>query len=138
MFLFFLESTSHPRSVLGPLIFRCFVYRISEEMVLGMGGKEGTNYAKFLSYIGAAFNILRRPPNCRALFSLLRLATFSSIPDLSIHQTPEEALSALRYRFRFDLSDDDAITFMEGLMESCMENKMWIAVDTMHSLGKHF
>jgi hypothetical protein len=107
-------------------------------MVMGMGGRDSTNYAKLLSYAGAAFNVLRRPSNCRALCSLLRLVTFSSLPDLCTNQTPEQAMSGLVERFRHDLSDDEAITFIEDMIESCMENKMWIAVDAMHSLGKHF
>jgi len=107
-------------------------------MVTGMGGRESTNYAKFLSLLGAAFNILRRPSNFRALCSLLRLATFSSMPDLCSNQTPEAAMSALIGRFRLDLSDDEAITYLEELVESCLENKLWLAVDAMHSIGKHF
>jgi len=112
--------------------------RITEEMVLGMGGRESDNFAKFLSLAGASFVALRRHHNLRVLLSLLRLMVNSDIPDLSVNQSPEEALMAMRYRFRLDLSESDALTFMERLIESSIENKLWIAVDAIHSLGKHF
>lgn len=103
-----------------------------------MGGKGGAYFAKFMSYIGAAFNILRRPANSRCLLSLVRLSTCSSIPDVSLNQSTDDALADLISRFQLNLSNDEAITYIESLVESCMENKLWIAVDAMHSLGKHF
>jgi Phosphatidylinositol 3- and 4-kinase len=112
--------------------------RITEDMVYGMGGKESDNYARFLSLIGAAFLALRRPENVRVLLSMVRLMQASCLPDISENQTVEQAILGVRDRLRLDLSDSRAITYMEDLVEASLSNKMWIAVDAMHHLGKTF
>jgi phosphatidylinositol 3-kinase len=112
--------------------------RITDDMVYGMGGKESDNYARFVSMIGAAFLALRRPENVRLLLSLVRLMEHSFFPDISENQTLENALQGLRDRLRLDLSDPEAVAFMEGLVESALSSKMAMAVDAIHSLGKKF
>ena len=112
--------------------------RITEDMVYGMGGNESDNYARFLSLIGAAFLALRRPENVRVLLSMVRLMQASCLPDISENQTVEQAILGVRDRLRLDLSDSRAITYMEDLVEASLSNKMWIAVDAMHHLGKTF
>jgi phosphatidylinositol 3-kinase len=112
--------------------------RITEQMVQGMGGSESDNYAMFTSLAGAAFLALRRHENVRVMLSLVRLMAPSAIPDVSVNQTPDQALEGLRERLRLDLSDKQAITFMEQLIEDSVCSKMWIAVDAIHSIGKRF
>jgi len=112
--------------------------RITEEMVMGFGGKESDNYAKFLSFAGAAFVALRRHSNLRVLMSLIRLMVGANLPDVSMNQSTEDALYAMRYRFRLDLNEDDALTFIEKLIERSISSKIWVAVDAMHSIGKKF
>jgi len=107
-------------------------------MVLGMGGQESDNFSKFVNLAGAAFIALRRHHSLRVLMSLVGLLTHSGIPDISLNQTPEDSMLALLYRFRLDLNDNDALTFMEKLIESSITSKLAIAVDAIHSLGKHF
>jgi len=112
--------------------------RVTDDMVYGMGGKESDNYARFLSLVGAAFLSLRQPENVRLLLSMVRLMEFSRIPDISENQTTEKAVADLRERFRLDLSDQEAIAYIEDLVASSQSSKMWMAVDAMHSLGKKF
>lgn len=112
--------------------------RITEDMVFGMGGKESDNYARFLSLIGAAFLALRRPEIVRVLLSMVRLMKASCLPDISENQTIENAILGVRDRLQLDLSESRAITYMEDLVEASLSNKMWIAVDAMHHLGKQF
>lgn len=112
--------------------------RITEHMVMGMGGRDSDNYSKFLSLAGASFVALRRHSNLRVLLSLLRLMAHSNMPDLSLHQSPEDALLALRYRFRLDLTESEALNFMEQLIEECLTTRLWIAVDSIHNFGKFF
>ena len=106
--------------------------------MLGMGGQESDNFAKFVNLAGAAFIVLRRHQNLRLLLSLIRLLSNSDIPDISVNQTSEDSFRALYYRFRLDLNDNDALAFMEKLIESSICSKLAIAVDAIHSLGKHF
>jgi len=62
----------------------------------------------------------------------------ANLEDLSINQRPEEAILAMRGRFRLDLDDDDALAYIENVVKKSISSKMWRAVDVMHSLGKHF
>jgi phosphatidylinositol 3-kinase len=112
--------------------------RMTEDMVYGMGGRESDNYARFLSLAAASFLALRRPENVRILLSMVRLMKASCLPDVSENQSTEQAIKGVRDRLRLDLSESRAIVFMEELVEASLSNKMWIAVDAIHQLGKSF
>lgn len=112
--------------------------RVTEDMIHGMGGKDSDNYARFLSLAAASFLALRRPEAVRVLLSLVRLMEFSCVPDISENQSTAKAVEGMRDRLRLDLTDGEAIAYMESLMESSLGSKMWLAVDAMHSLGKKF
>eukprot|EP00584_Thalassiosira_punctigera_P004862 CAMPEP_0172528256 /NCGR_PEP_ID=MMETSP1067-20121228/2704_1 /TAXON_ID=265564 ORGANISM="Thalassiosira punctigera, Strain Tpunct2005C2" /NCGR_SAMPLE_ID=MMETSP1067 /ASSEMBLY_ACC=CAM_ASM_000444 /LENGTH=1254 /DNA_ID=CAMNT_0013312137 /DNA_START=70 /DNA_END=3834 /DNA_ORIENTATION=- len=112
--------------------------RITEEMIKGFGGRESDNFAKFLFFTGAAFLALRRHNNLRSLLSLICSMIYANMGDVSINQPSEEAILAMRGRFRLDLNDNDALAYIEDVVEKSITSKMWRAVDVMHSLGKHF
>jgi phosphatidylinositol 3-kinase len=112
--------------------------RITEDMVQGMGGRESDNFAVFLSLASAAFLALRRPENVRHILSLVRLMEPSCLPDMNENKSPEAALLGVRERFKLDLSPDKAMSFMENLIEESLSNRIWFAVDAIHSLGKRF
>jgi len=110
--------------------------RITEDMVHGFGGLESDNYDKFLSLSGAAFLTLRRPENARVLLNMVRLLQSSRLPDVSENQPCHQAVKLLRDRLRLDLTEQEAVEYMEQLIEASLSNKLWIAVDAIHSLGK--
>jgi hypothetical protein len=112
--------------------------RITDDMIQGMGGKGSDNYVKFLSLMGAAFLALRRADAVRILLSMVRLMEASYLPDISENQTTQESILGLRERLRLDLRDDQAVAFIEQLVETSLSTKMWIAVDAIHSIGKKF
>ena len=112
--------------------------RITEHMVHGMGGRESDNYARFLSLAGATFIALRRHENVRVVLSMVRLMIPSSLPDVSVNQSPEQAIDGILERFRLDLSDEKALSYMEQLIEDSICSKMWMAVDAMHKIAKIF
>ena len=112
--------------------------RITEHMVNGMGGRESDNFAKFLSLAGAAFVCLRQPASVRVLMSLVQGMLHSHIPDISITQKPCEALKFIHQRFSLDLDDNDAVAFLEENIENSLTSKIWVAVDTLHSIGRRF
>lgn len=112
--------------------------RITEDMVHGMGGRESDNYAMFLSLAGATFIALRRHENVRVILSLVRLMVPSGLPDVSSNQSPEQVINGMLARLCLYLSDEEAISYMEQLIEDSICSKMWIAVDAMHSIGKRF
>lgn len=112
--------------------------RITEEMVLGMGGRDSDNFNKFLNLAGAAFVALRRRAALRVILATVRAVADADLPDVSVNQSAEDALFALRYRFRLDLDENDALTFIERLIESSVSSKLAFAVDAIHSFGKKF
>jgi Phosphatidylinositol 3- and 4-kinase len=112
--------------------------RITEDMIHGMGGKESDNYAKLISWMNAAFFTLRRPENVRILLSMIRCMKASCLPDLSEHQSIEDAIRGVRSRLRLDLSAAAAMDYMEKLVEASMSNQLWLAVDAIHEIGKSF
>lgn len=112
--------------------------RVTEEMIRGFGGRESDNFAMFLSFTGAAFLTLRRHNNLHSLLSHICNVVYTNMEDVSINQPPEEAMLAMRGRFRLDLNEDDALAYIEDVVEKSITSKMWRAVDVMHSLGKHF
>jgi phosphatidylinositol 3-kinase len=107
-------------------------------MMKGFGGRGSDNFDKFLSFTGAAFLALRRHNNVHTLLSHMCNMVHANLEDLSINQPPEEAILAMRGRFRLDLNDDEALAYIEHVVEKSISSKMWRAVDVMHSLGKHF
>ena len=114
--------------------------RITEDMVNGMGGRESDNYAKFLSLTCASFLTFRRPENVRHLMSFVRLmdgcCTDSASTDSKL--SVETTMMGIRERLLLDISDEEAISFMENLVDESCSSRMWMAVDAIHSLGKRF
>jgi hypothetical protein len=110
--------------------------RITQDMINGMGGWKSDNFCQFLSLACAAFLTLRRPENVRHLLSLIRLLEGCGLPDLEHTQTIENAIQGVRDRLKLDLSDEEAIVFMEKLIQDSCSSKMWIAVDAIHSLAQ--
>mmetsp|Transcript_8501 Transcript_8501/g.19026 ORF Transcript_8501/g.19026 Transcript_8501/m.19026 type:complete len:1924 (+) Transcript_8501:286-6057(+) len=107
--------------------------RITEEMIKGFGGRDSDNFAKFLFFTGAAFLTLRRHNNLHSLLSHICNMVHANMGDVSINQPPEEAILAMRGRFRLDLNDDDALAYIEDVVEKSISSKMWKAVDWMHT-----
>lgn len=112
--------------------------RISEDMVNGMGGRSSDSFIMFLSLTCAAFLTLRRPENVRYLLSMVRMMEGCALPDVETNQTIEASILGIRKRLQLDLTEDEAITFMEKLIEDSIASKMWLAVDAIHTLGKRF
>ena len=126
--------------------------RVTEDMIWGMGGRESDNYAKFTSLTGSAFLTLRQPVNVRLLLSLVRVMEGARLPDIAIPASSTasdggpppglmhmaDAILGMRERLRLDLSEEDAVAFMEDMIETSLSSKMWMAVDAIHSLGKRF
>ena len=112
--------------------------RITQDMINGMGGWKSDNFCQFLSLASAAFLTLRRPENVRHLLSLIRLLEGCNFHDLEKTQTIESAIQGVRERLKLDCSDEEAIIFMEKLIQDSCSSKMWIAVDAIHNLAQKF
>ena len=107
-------------------------------MVLGRGGKESDNCTTFVNLANAAFIVLRQYQNSRISLSLIRLPVNSDLPDISVNLSPEDSFKTFHYRFRLDLHDNDALSFMEKLIEYGASSELDMDKDTMHSLENNF
>jgi phosphatidylinositol 3-kinase len=105
-------------------------------MVQGMGGKESDNYVLFLSLAGAAFLTLRRHENVRVLLAHVRLMV--GMKEVAVNANPDQVLGMMRERLCLQLSDSEAVSYLEELIENSISSKLWMAVDAIHSLGKRF
>ena len=103
--------------------------RITNHMIAALGGEESDGYTKFVSLMGAAFLCLRQAENVHLVLSLIRLMEASCLPM-------EIRLNDVRNRLRLDLSDEAALEYLEDLLETTVSNKMWLAVDAIHTIGK--
>lgn len=91
-------------------------FRLTKEMVDGMGGQESKEYKQFCSLACQAFNTLRK--SAGLVLNLLHLMSDAGIEDLSNHPAGDaiEVISKVEERFRLDLTDEQAETFFIGLI----------------------
>jgi len=91
-------------------------FRLTKEMVDGMGGTDSKEYKQFCSLACQAFNTLRK--SAGLVLNLLHLMSDAGIEDLSNHPIGDaiEVISKVEERFRLDLTDEQAETFFIGLI----------------------
>jgi hypothetical protein len=80
-----------------------------------------------------AFLTFRRPENVRHLISFMEKVAVHSKQELEIAM-----MMGMRERLQLDLTDDEAISFMEKLIEESCSSRMWLAMDAIHAVGKRF
>lgn len=76
------------------------------------GGANSPHWFKFKQFCCEAYIILRKSSNL--ILNLLHLMIDSSIPDIS--NEPEKSVLKLQEKFRLDLSDEEAVHFVQALI----------------------
>uniref|UniRef100_A0A0E0LTM0 phosphatidylinositol 3-kinase n=1 Tax=Oryza punctata TaxID=4537 RepID=A0A0E0LTM0_ORYPU len=99
--------------------------KLCKEMVEAMGGTESEYYARFKSYCCEAYNILRKSSNL--ILNLFYLMTGSNIESIT-----DKGTSKLQQNFRLDLGDEDAIHFLQGLINESISAFFPQVVETIH------
>ncbi|KAL7498266.1 hypothetical protein ACHAWT_009221 [Skeletonema menzelii] len=91
-------------------------FRLTKEMVDGMGGTDSKEYKQFCSLACQAYNTLRK--SAGLVLNLLHLMSDAGIEDLSNHPIGDaiEVISKVEERFRLDLTDEQAELFFIGLI----------------------
>lgn len=95
-------------------------FRLTKEMVDGMGGTESKEYRHFCSLACQAFNVLRK--SAGLVLNLLHLMADAGIDDLS-HNPSADAIgviSKVEERFKLELTDEQAEAFFVGLINDMM------------------
>jgi phosphatidylinositol 3-kinase len=102
--------------------------RLSQEMVDGMGGFGSLTYKKFLSYCFSAFLILRRSANL--FLNLFSLMKDSTLPDILIE--PDKVVSKVQERFRLDLSEEEAVHYLQCVISDSLSAFIPLVYDSVH------
>jgi len=110
-------------------------FRLTKEMVDGMGGIESAEYRRFCSLACQAYNLLRKSADL--VLNLLHLMVDAGINDLSYNPAgdAEVIIGKVADRFRLDLTDEQAESFFLGLIQETMSALAPRVMEVFHQLS---
>eukprot|EP00980_Cylindrotheca_fusiformis_P031330 scaffold26184_cov132-Cylindrotheca_fusiformis.AAC.4 len=110
-------------------------FRLTREMVEGMGGLESTDYRQFCSLACQAFNALRK--NAGLVLNLLYLMSDAGIEDLSNNPSADAdgVIAKVEERFRLDLTDEQAERYFLTLISDTLAAIAPRLMDVFHSIA---
>ncbi|KAH9095060.1 hypothetical protein LEN26_017937 [Aphanomyces euteiches] len=106
-------------------------FKLTKEMVEGMGGRKSENYSRFKTYCCQAYNWLRK--SASMIMSLLHLMIDAGIPELQ--NDPLTTLAKVQERFRLDMTDEQAEAYFLGLINDSVSALFPLVVDIVHNLA---
>ena len=106
--------------------------KLCKEMIDGMGGSGSVQFAKFKSYCYTAYTTLRKSSNL--ILNLFALMVESDLPDIRVE--PGKAAQKVRERFKLELSDEEAVRALRGVVEESMNALVPIVIDRIHGLAQ--
>jgi len=110
-------------------------FRLTKEMVDGMGGADSREYRQFCSLACQAFNVLRK--SAGLVLNLLHLMSDAGIEDLS-HNPSADAIgviSKVEERFKLELTDEQAELFFVGLIKESLSALAPRVMEMFHQLA---
>ena len=109
-------------------------FKLTREMVEGMGGTESAHYHRFTVYCCQAFNWLRKSANL--ILNLLNLMVDAGIEDLSGDSAA--ILAKVQEKFRLDLADEQAEHFFLHLINESQTAIMPRLMEVIHKGAVQF
>ncbi|DBA04605.1 TPA: hypothetical protein N0F65_012188 [Lagenidium giganteum] len=106
-------------------------FKLTKEMVEGMGGPESEHYLKFKTYCCQAYNWLRKSADL--ILNLLSLMADAGIEELS--NDPETTLQKVQEKFRLDLTDEQAEQFFLGLINDSVTALFPVLMEYIHKMA---
>lgn len=106
--------------------------KLSREMVEGMGGVNSDHYQQFRKFCYTAFLHLRR--NANLILNLFTLMVDATIPDIALE--PDKTVKKVQDKFRLDLSEEEAVHFIQGLIEESATAVMASLVEQVHKFAQ--
>lgn len=106
--------------------------KLSREMVEGMGGVNSEHYQKFQKFCYTAFQILREHANL--ILNLFTLMVDATIPDIALE--PDKTVKKVQDKFRLDLSDEEAVHYIQGLIDDSATAVMASLVEQVHKFAQ--
>ncbi|XP_063232536.1 phosphatidylinositol 3-kinase catalytic subunit type 3 [Bacillus rossius redtenbacheri] len=108
--------------------------KLSKEMVEAMGGINSDHYQEFRKQCYTAFLHLRRHTNL--ILNLFLLMVDASVPDIALE--PDKAVKKVQDKLRLDLNDEEAVHYMQNLLDLSATAVMAALVEQLHKLAQYW
>lgn len=108
--------------------------KLSKEMVEAMGGVHSEHYHQFKKLCYTAFLHLRRHANL--MLNLFSLMVDASVPDIALE--PDKAVKKVQDKFRLDLNDEEAVHYLQNLLDISVTAVMAVLVEQFHKFAQYW
>lgn len=108
--------------------------KLTREMVEAMGGTSSDLYRDFLNLSHTAFLHLRRHSNL--ILNLFSLMVEANVPDIALE--PDKTVKKVQDKFRLDLTDEEAVHYMQNLIEISVTDVMAVLVEQIHKIAQYW
>ncbi|XP_072270084.1 phosphatidylinositol 3-kinase catalytic subunit type 3 [Pyxicephalus adspersus] len=108
--------------------------KLNKEMVEGMGGTQSEQYQAFRKQCYTAFLHLRRYSNL--ILNLFSLMVDANIPDIALE--PDKTVKKVQDKFRLDLSDEEAVHYMQTLIDDSVNALFAAVVEQIHKFAQYW
>ncbi|XP_058251296.1 phosphatidylinositol 3-kinase catalytic subunit type 3 isoform X1 [Hemibagrus wyckioides] len=108
--------------------------KLSKEMVEGMGGMQSEQYQELRKHCYTAFLHLRRYSNL--ILNLFSLMVDANIPDIALE--PDKTVKKVQDKFRLDLSDEEAVHYMQSLIDESVGALFAAVVEQIHKFAQYW
>jgi len=108
--------------------------KLTREMVEAMGGTSSDLYREFLNLSHTAFLHLRRHSNL--ILNLFSLMVDANVPDIALE--PDKTVKKVQDKFRLDLSDEEAVHYIQNLIELSVSDVMAVLVEQIHKIAQYW
>ncbi|XP_034240868.1 phosphatidylinositol 3-kinase catalytic subunit type 3 [Thrips palmi] len=108
--------------------------KLSKEMVEAMGGTESDHYHEFRKQCYTAFLHLRRHANL--ILNLFSLMVDASVPDIALE--PDKAVKKVQDKLRLDLSDEEAVHYMQTVLDLSVTAVIAVMVEKFHKIAQYW
>lgn len=108
--------------------------KLSKEMIEGFGGVNSEHYQQFRRECYTAFLYLRRHANL--ILNLFGLMVDASVPDIALE--PDKTVKKVQDKFRLDLNEEEAVQYMQNLIDVSATAIMAAWADRLHQLAQYW
>ncbi|XP_046853981.1 phosphatidylinositol 3-kinase catalytic subunit type 3-like [Xenia sp. Carnegie-2017] len=108
--------------------------KLSKEMVEAMGGAQSELYQEFRRQCYTAFLHLRRSANL--ILNLFALMVDTNVPDIALE--PDKTVKKLEAKFRLDLSDEEAVHYLQSLIDESVGAMFAVVVEQIHKFAQYW
>lgn len=108
--------------------------KLSKEMVEAMGGINSEHYQEFRKQCYTAYLHLRRHANL--ILNLFGLMVDANVPDIALE--PDKTVKKVQDKFRLDLTDEEAVHYMQNLIDESVSSVMPALVEQIHKIAQYW